>query len=129
MHAEPDPRRWKALAILVTAFFMVILDASIVIVGLPTIQADLGFSEQDLQWVLSAYALTFGGLLLLGGRAADLLGRKRMFMIGTAQEENLGRIDTIIKKQEETKDGVDTVRRLLRQKAGRRKLRRGEREP
>ena len=84
MHAEPDPRRWKALAILVTAFFMVILDASIVIVGLPTIQADLGFNEQDLQWVLSAYALTFGGLLLLGGRAADLLGRKRMFMIGTA---------------------------------------------
>jgi EmrB/QacA subfamily drug resistance transporter len=61
---------------------MVILDATIVLVALPSIQADLGFSEQGLQWVLSAYALTFGGLLLLGGRAADLLGRRRLFMAG-----------------------------------------------
>jgi EmrB/QacA subfamily drug resistance transporter len=61
---------------------MVILDATIVLVALPSIQADLGFSEQGLQWVLSAYALTFGGLLLLGGRAADLLGRRRLFMTG-----------------------------------------------
>ena len=61
---------------------MVILDGTIVIVALPSIQADLGFSEQGLQWVLSAYALTFGGLLLLGGRAADLLGRRRVFMAG-----------------------------------------------
>jgi EmrB/QacA subfamily drug resistance transporter len=61
---------------------MVILDASIVFVALPSIGADLGFSEQGLQWVLSAYALTFGGLLLLGGRAADLLGRRRLFMTG-----------------------------------------------
>jgi EmrB/QacA subfamily drug resistance transporter len=80
--AQPDPRRWKALALLCGAFFMVILDSAIVIVALPSIGADLGFSEQGLQWVLSAYALTFAGLLLLGGRAADLLGRRRVFMAG-----------------------------------------------
>jgi EmrB/QacA subfamily drug resistance transporter len=78
----PDPRRWWALALLCGAFFMVVLDATIVLVALPSIQADLGFSEQGLQWVLSAYALTFGGLLLLGGRAADLLGRRRLFLTG-----------------------------------------------
>jgi EmrB/QacA subfamily drug resistance transporter len=78
----PDPRRWWALAVLCGAFFMVILDAAIVIVALPSIEADLAFSEQGLQWVVSAYALTFGGLLLLGGRAADLLGRRRVFMVG-----------------------------------------------
>ena len=61
---------------------MVILDANIVIVALPSIEAELGFSEQGLQWVISAYALTFAGLLLLGGRAADLLGRRRVFMVG-----------------------------------------------
>jgi EmrB/QacA subfamily drug resistance transporter len=76
------PRRGWALALLCGAFFMVLLDGTIVLVALPSIQADLGFSEQGLQWVLSAYALTFGGLLLLGGRAADLLGRRRLFMIG-----------------------------------------------
>ena len=81
-HAPPDPRRWRALALLCGAFFMVILDAAIVVVALPSIEQDLGFSTQDLQWVLSAYALTFGGLLLLGGRAADLLGRRRVFMVG-----------------------------------------------
>jgi EmrB/QacA subfamily drug resistance transporter len=80
--ATPDPRRWWALALLCGAFFMVILDGTIVLVALPSIGADLGFSEQGLQWVLSAYALTFGGLLLLGGRAADLLGRRRLFMAG-----------------------------------------------
>src|SRR5215813_6058005 len=78
----PDPRRWWALALLCGAFFMVILDAAIVTVALPSIQRDLGFSEQSLQWVISAYALTFAGLLLLGGRAADLLGRRRVFMVG-----------------------------------------------
>src|SRR4051812_49876454 len=81
---SPDPRRWKALALLCTAFFMVILDSSIVVVALPSIDAELGFSTGDLQWVLSAYLLSFGGLLLLGGRAADLLGRRRVFMVGTA---------------------------------------------
>jgi EmrB/QacA subfamily drug resistance transporter len=78
----PDPRRWWALALLCGAFFMVLLDGTIVLVALPSIGADLGFSEQGLQWVLSAYALAFGGLLLLGGRAADLLGRRRVFMAG-----------------------------------------------
>jgi EmrB/QacA subfamily drug resistance transporter len=81
---ERDPLRWKALALLCTAFFMVILDSAIVVVALPSIDADLAFSAGDLQWVLSAYLLSFGGLLLLGGRAADLLGRRRMFVVGTA---------------------------------------------
>jgi hypothetical protein len=80
--ADLDPRRWWALALLCGAFFMVLLDGTITIVALPSIGADLRFSEQGLQWVLSAYALTFGGLLLLGGRAADLLGRRRVFMAG-----------------------------------------------
>src|SRR6516162_895311 len=79
---EPDPRRWWALALLCGAFFMVILDAAIVTVALPSIERELGFSAQGLQWVVSAYALTFAGLLLLGGRAADLLGRRRVFMVG-----------------------------------------------
>jgi EmrB/QacA subfamily drug resistance transporter len=79
-----DPRRWWALALLCGAFFMVILDAAIVTVALPSIQEDLSFSAQGLQWVVSAYALTFAGLLLLGGRAADLLGRRRVFMVGLA---------------------------------------------
>jgi EmrB/QacA subfamily drug resistance transporter len=78
----PDPRRWKALALICTAFFMVVLDIAIVNVALPSIGRDLDFSEDNLQWVVTAYALTFGGFLLLGGRAADLLGRRRMFMIG-----------------------------------------------
>jgi EmrB/QacA subfamily drug resistance transporter len=79
-----DPRRWWALALLCSAYFMVILDVSIVNVALPSIQSDLHFSQGDLQWVLSAYALTFGGFLLLGGRTADLLGRRRVFMGGLA---------------------------------------------
>src|SRR5207244_12444699 len=77
-----DPRRWWALALLCGAFFMVLLDGTITIVALPSIGADLGFSEQGLQWVLSAYALTFGGLVLLGGRAAHLPGRRRAFLAG-----------------------------------------------
>jgi EmrB/QacA subfamily drug resistance transporter len=86
-HTDPptqlDPRRWKALVLLCTAFFMVILDSAIVVVALPSIDAELAFSAGDLQWVLSAYLLSFGGLLLLGGRASDLLGRRRMFIAGT----------------------------------------------
>lgn len=87
-HAPPsdaDPtarRKWLGLAALCTAFFMVILDVAIVNVALPTIQVDLDFSAKNLQWVVSAYALTFGGLLLLGGRIADLVGRRRMFIAG-----------------------------------------------
>jgi EmrB/QacA subfamily drug resistance transporter len=79
---RPDPRRWLALALLGTAFFMVVLDSTIVYVALPSIDEALGFWAGGLQWVISAYLLTFGGLLLLGGRSADLLGRRRMFMIG-----------------------------------------------
>jgi EmrB/QacA subfamily drug resistance transporter len=77
-----DPRRWKALAVLAVAQFMVVLDASIVNVALPSIQTDLGFSESGLQWVVNAYTLMFGGFLLLGGRAADLFGRRRVFIVG-----------------------------------------------
>jgi EmrB/QacA subfamily drug resistance transporter len=81
----PDPRRWRALAVLSIAYLMVVLDVAIVNVALPSIQKDLHFhSETSLQWVVSGYALTFGGLLLLGGRAGDLLGRRRLFMIGLA---------------------------------------------
>ena len=75
-------RRWSALALIVTAQFMVILDVAIVNVALPSIQTDLGFSQASLQWVVSAYAILFGGALLLGGRLADLLGRRRLFMTG-----------------------------------------------
>ena len=78
----PDRRKWLGLAALCSAFFMVILDVAIVNVALPTIQVDLAFSQKNLQWVVSAYALAFGGLLLLGGRAADLLGRRRAFIAG-----------------------------------------------
>src|SRR6266404_7790739 len=80
--AEHDPRRWQALALVCVAMFMTVLDVSIVNVALPSIKTSLHVSESSLQWVLIAYTITFGGLLLLGGRAADLLGRRRMFMIG-----------------------------------------------
>jgi EmrB/QacA subfamily drug resistance transporter len=76
-------RKWMALALLCAVQFMVVLDIAIVNVALPSIQVDLGFSQENLQWVISAYALLFGGFLLLGGRAADLLGRRRLFIIGT----------------------------------------------
>src|SRR3954451_18666116 len=77
-----DPFRWKALAVVCAAFFMTILDVSIVNVALPSIGTDLEFSRESLQWVITAYAITFGGFLLLGGRSADLLGRRRVFMVG-----------------------------------------------
>ena len=77
-------RKWLALALLCTVQFMVVLDIAIVNVALPSIQTDLGFSQENLQWVISAYALLFGGFLLLGGRAADLLGRRRIFLVGLA---------------------------------------------
>ncbi|MDX6466465.1 MAG: hypothetical protein QOI27_1505 [Gaiellaceae bacterium] len=83
-HHEPDPHRWQALALVCVAMFMTVLDVSIVNVALPSIKNSLGVGESSLQWVLIAYTITFGGLLLLGGRAADLLGRRRMFMIGMA---------------------------------------------
>jgi EmrB/QacA subfamily drug resistance transporter len=80
--APPDRRRWLALAVIGMAQLMVILDASIVNIALPSAQADLGISDADRQWVLTAYTLAFGGLLLLGGRIADYMGRKRTFLIG-----------------------------------------------
>jgi EmrB/QacA subfamily drug resistance transporter len=77
-----DPRRWYALAVVALAQFMVVLDVTIANVALPAIRADLGFSADGLQWVINAYTLAFGGLLLLGGRTADLLGRRRIFFAG-----------------------------------------------
>ena len=77
-----ERRKWFALALLSAVQFMVVLDIAIVNVALPSIKVELGFSQENLQWVISAYALTFGGFLLLGGRAADLLGRRRIFFIG-----------------------------------------------
>src|SRR5271163_4870726 len=74
--------RWRAFALLAVAYFVTIADLAIVNVALPTIGRKLHFSESNLQWVVTAYGLTFGGILLLGGRAADLLGRRRVFMVG-----------------------------------------------
>ena len=82
LSVEPDPRRWKALLVIAIAQLMVVLDASIVNIALPSIQEDLGISDADRQWVVTAYTLAFGGLLLLGGRIADFQGRKRMFIVG-----------------------------------------------
>ena len=78
----PDPKRWRALFVIAMAQLMVILDASIVNIALPSAQQDLGISDSDRQWVVTAYTLAFGGLLLLGGRIADYWGRKRTFMLG-----------------------------------------------
>src|SRR3954451_21252900 len=75
-------RRWLALGLLCVSQFVVVLDASIVNVALPSIGRALDFSEENLQWVVNAYVLVFGGFLLLGGRMADLLGRRRVFMFG-----------------------------------------------
>ena len=78
----PDPRRWRALLVIGIAQLMVVLDASIVNLALPSAQADLGITDTDRQWMITAYTLAFGGLLLLGGRIADFAGRKRAFIIG-----------------------------------------------
>jgi len=82
--ASTSPRRGAVLAIIVASYLMIVIDISIVITGLPKIQAGLGFSHTDLSWVQNAYTLAFGGLLLLGARAGDILGRRRMFIIGLA---------------------------------------------
>jgi EmrB/QacA subfamily drug resistance transporter len=82
MAAQPDPLRWKALTVVCAAFFMTILDVSIVNVALPSIAKSLHFSQDNLQWVITAYAITYGGFLLLAGRLADLFGRRRLFLIG-----------------------------------------------
>src|SRR3989442_2476385 len=80
--SPPDPRRWIALGVVVAAQFMVVLDVAIVNVALPSIKTDLHFTQESLQWVVTAYAILFGGALLLGGRMSDLLGRRRLFMAG-----------------------------------------------
>ena len=79
-----DPRRWKALGVLCLVQFMLILDMTVVNVALPHIQRDLGFTNSDLAWVVNGYVLMAGGFLLLGGRLADIVGRRRLFMMGTA---------------------------------------------
>ncbi|HSV66713.1 MAG TPA: MFS transporter [Mycobacteriales bacterium] len=79
---EPHPRRWAALVVISIAQLMVVLDATIVNIALPQAQRDLGITDVDRQWVVTAYTLTFGGLLLLGGRIADYWGRKRTFLVG-----------------------------------------------
>src|SRR5207248_628553 len=80
----PGDRRWFVLALIVAAQFMVVLDIAIVNVALPSIRTDLHFSQESLQWVVTAYAILFGGFLMLGGRLADLLGRRRLFVAGVA---------------------------------------------
>ncbi len=82
--AVPNPRRWTALGFIAVAQLLIALDATVVSIALPSAQAALGASDADRQWVVAAYSLSFGGLLLLGGRLADLLGRKRAFMLGLA---------------------------------------------
>ena len=85
MNALHSPRaKWFALALIVAGQFMVVLDVAIVNVALPSIKTDLNFSQESLQWVITAYAIMFGGALLLGGRLADILGRRRLFMVGLA---------------------------------------------
>jgi EmrB/QacA subfamily drug resistance transporter len=79
---QEGSRKWLALAVIVAAQFMVVLDIAIVNVALPSIKTDLHFAEENLQWVISAYAILFGGALLLGGRLADIFGRRRLFMVG-----------------------------------------------
>src|ERR1700677_2258350 len=81
---SPISNRWLILVIACLAQFMVVLDATVVNVALPSIQRGLHFSPASLQWVVNAYTLVFGGFLMLGGRAADLLGRKRLFLAGIA---------------------------------------------
>src|SRR5215203_4343579 len=82
--AADERRRWLALYVLCLGMLMIVLDATIVNVALPTIQDDLGFSQNDLAWVVNGYLIAFGGLLLLSGRIGDLIGQRRIFLIGLA---------------------------------------------
>src|SRR5438552_6592559 len=83
-HERTDRTRWIALYVLCTGMLMIVLDATVVNVALPTIQNDLGFSQSNLAWVVNAYLIAFGGLLLLAGRLGDLIGQRRVFLIGLA---------------------------------------------
>ena len=82
--STPDPMRWRALALLCAAQFIVILDTSIIGVALPAIQSDLGFTDEGLSWIFNAYVIAFGGLLLLGGKLAEVFGARRIFLSGFA---------------------------------------------
>src|ERR1700684_1305896 len=82
--AEPDPRRWLILVVIAVAQLMVVLDSTVMNIALPSAQHDLGFSNVDRQWIVTAYSLSFGSLLLFAGRLADLVGRKVMFITGLA---------------------------------------------
>ena len=82
--ASDDRRRWWALYVLCTGMLMIVVDGTIVNVALPTIQDDLGFSQTSLAWVVNAYMIPFGGLLLLAGRLGDLIGQRRIFLYGLA---------------------------------------------
>ncbi|MWM95831.1 MFS transporter, partial [Escherichia coli] len=81
-HGIDERKRWLALIVLCLGVLMIVLDTTIVNVALPSIQADLGFTETSLVWVVNAYMLTFGGCLLLGGRLGDLFGHRRLFLLG-----------------------------------------------
>src|SRR3954465_3862847 len=81
---EPTDARWISLIVLCAGFMMIILDSTIVNVALPSIQSDLGFSQSTLAWVVNGYLIAFGGLLLLSGRLGDLIGRRRVFLVGLA---------------------------------------------
>src|SRR6058998_3106876 len=93
-------RRWLVLAVLAVAQFMVFLDETVVNVALPAIKDDLGFSQATLAWVVNTYILMFGGLVLLGGRVADLFGRRRMFLAGTAVFGFASLLDGLASSQE-----------------------------
>ena len=80
LHRDPDRTRWMALYVLCAGVLMIVLDATIVNVALPSIQDDLGFSQSNLAWVVNAYLIAFGGLLLLAGRLGDLIGQRRVFL-------------------------------------------------
>jgi len=80
--ATPDRNRWLALYVLCAGMLMIVLDATIVNVALPSIQDSLGFSQSNLAWVVNAYMIPFGGLLLLAGRLGDLIGQRRIFLVG-----------------------------------------------
>ena len=82
--AQPTGSRWLSLMVLCAGFLMIVVDMTIVNVALPSIRRDLGFSQAGLAWVVNAYLIAYGGLLLLGGRLGDLIGRKRIFLIGLA---------------------------------------------
>ena len=84
MSAETDRRRWLALYVLCAGVLMIVLDATIVNVALPSIKEDLDFSQANLAWIVNAYLIAFGGLLLLAGRIGDLIGHRRIFLIGLA---------------------------------------------